>query len=206
MYHSKKASVVGSVAYLFLLIVNIGIVEGQNNLQFCDDRPCIIPLAESCRSLKRNNNFFGSCCFLEDIVGTGGCRVSVYGAGNCAWWPKCGQCTDSDKFGCGIDYQTKNAEACPVDRFNVLNKPQPATQAPMMNGTDMMNGTMMETAMPTMENFTFPPSMAPTCEVPTASPIEEPSSESSDDAVESIKATLLVMSLCVAATGFLAMM
>ena len=129
-------------------------------------------------------------------MGTGGCRISVYAGGNCAWWPKCGNCEKD--AGCGIEYQTRTTEACPADEYDVLGLRTPPATAP----PTAMNGG---TAAPTIANFTFPPTTAPTCPAePTAAPDKK--TDEVKDSAESAKATLFLLSLSVMATLYLAIL
>ena len=111
---------------VFLLLLLLSIVQqvnsqaGSANVQFCgDDKSCRIAFTESCAQLKRNNIFIGNCCHLEEIVGTGGCRLIVNGRnGICGFTPRCGPCDPAK--GCNVEYQTGINEECPNDRFEVL--------------------------------------------------------------------------------------
>ena len=108
---------------LLIVVLQLHTVTCQP-LEYCDDKPCRIPVnSQSCAQLKKNNDFLGTCCHLQDIQGTGGCRVVVSGPGaTCGWTPKCpGTCPTGS--GCNIQYQTASTEECGSDRYNVLTNP-----------------------------------------------------------------------------------
>ena len=113
---------------LLLSAVVVVVVVDSQPIEFCGDNACRIPLADSCADMKANNDFFGLCCYMEDIVGTGGCRIIVTASGNCAWSPKCGSCPPNGK--CNIDHQTTNTDPCPTDKYNVLANPSPPAPCP----------------------------------------------------------------------------
>ena len=172
-------------------------------IQFCGDQPCIIPLAVSCSYLKQNMQFFGSCCHLEDIIATGGCRVNVNNNGNCAWSPKCGPCDPSE--GCNIEYETRSVQPCEVDRFRVLGGTRPPVETPSPTMTPTVNTTGMNittTPAPSAAATMSPePSTGPTCPVPTnppADPTQPPSNSSSPS--WAISVTVVAASLYVVGT------
>lgn len=98
-------------------------VASQNTIQYCGDlKECRIVIeALTCTKLAKEYDFFGSCCHLEDIPGTDGCRVRVHAKGNCAWISKCNPSQCDPIYGCNIEYQTDNTDECPNDRYEVLN-------------------------------------------------------------------------------------
>jgi hypothetical protein len=167
-----------SSLWMTVSLLSLSSVFAQK-IQFCGDAECRIPLAESCSGLKSNHEFFGSCCHLEDIVGTGGCRVTVWN-GNCAWARKCGEC-NQEAEGCNIEYRTASTQQCETDRFRVLGGARP-TSAPVMAEMDnststSTNGTATSTtrqaANDTTPSPTAPvfPTMAPTCPAETTPPV-----------------------------------
>ena len=112
-------------------------VQAQVNVEFCGvEKACRIPINdESCKQLQLRYNFFGSCCHLEEVPGTGGCRVIVTAGGNCGWTPKCSNTVCKESTKCNIEFQTQNTEVCGVDNYNVLSQvqepPKPCpTEAP----------------------------------------------------------------------------
>ena len=89
-------------------------------------------------------NFKGTCCSLESIVSTKGCRVKVYAGGNCAWIPRCGECDKRNK--CNTIYSTINQEACPDSDYPVLEGPAPGpTNLPLPDDAESNYPTMFPT-------------------------------------------------------------
>mmetsp|Transcript_26392 Transcript_26392/g.57848 ORF Transcript_26392/g.57848 Transcript_26392/m.57848 type:complete len:184 (+) Transcript_26392:117-668(+) len=92
-----------TLAAVFLVLLFNAFFVGYANAQgtnkvYCGTEPCIAPLRSSCEDMIQTYKFQGSCCSLEKIPATGGCRVTV-GFGNCFWYPFCGDCeVDSDIF------------------------------------------------------------------------------------------------------------
>ena len=145
---------------LLTTMMHVDLVHGQVNVEFCGvEKECRIPINdESCKQLSIRYNFFGSCCHLQDIPGTGGCRIVVTASGNCGWTPKCSntKCKESTK--CNIEFQTKNTEECGSDRYNVLSQvqepPKPCpTEAPLAASTTDAPAT--STATRTMTTMTM---------------------------------------------------
>ena len=111
-------------------MVDIRLLQAQGQqpqqpteLVSCIDRPCIVPLAIPCEELVQKMIFLGSCCYLEDVVPTGGCRVSVFGQGNCLWVPRCENDAFCESSGqCFTEFRTNSVDACPTDTYEVLSE------------------------------------------------------------------------------------
>lgn len=88
-----------SVMSLLILLSSLAVtVNAQTNLQnYCGTKPCIEPVLMSCEEMIERYQFQGSCCSLETIPATGGCRLTV-SFGNCFYYPWCGEC---DEFEAG---------------------------------------------------------------------------------------------------------
>jgi len=91
---------------------------------FCGEEPCVIPLRSSCEYMLENYQFQGSCCALEIIPATGGCRITV-GYGNCFWYPFCGDCEKDGalyvKDQCNVVFETNALEkVCPKYDYDPL--------------------------------------------------------------------------------------
>ena len=154
---------------------------------FCGTKPCFVPLAIPCRVMARDFNFQGSCCSLEDIAGTGGCRITIAGGGNCAWTPKCGECTGASS--CNKIYETDSTEACKVTRYSVVPAP---TNRPSVGPPSAMN----RTKAPSLMAPTYFPSSPPTCPpVLVTSPPTKSSKKSSANIISLGFVTVALLSL-----------
>lgn len=126
---------------------------------YCGEAPCIIPLRLSCEEMIAQYSFQGSCCAMESIPETRGCRVTVADRGNCYWYPYCGEPDPLDEeIGAGIEYTTDSELECPLSEFDplFLNESSPDF-IPAENRTD---------------NVTCPPTLTPA--VVDGSPTEAP--------------------------------
>ena len=146
--------------------------NSQNNLVACAaDTFCGAALQISCEELLATHDFQGSCCSLETIELTKGCRVSVTNGGNCYWFPKCGQC-DPANF-CDLIHTASpvNTDPCPASNYSVPNVALPVvaapTRAPLAAGTYEPTLSMSPTMKPTCA--AEPTTDAPTQMPPTSS-------------------------------------
>eukprot|EP00536_Pseudo-nitzschia_multiseries_P005039 jgi/Psemu1/303081/fgenesh1_kg.91_\ len=145
-YHRLTSSTL--VAVVIVLLYSAFLFDYANaqgtGQTYCGDEPCFIPLRSSCQDLIDNYKFQGSCCALEIIPATGGCRITV-GFGNCFWYPFCGDCpVDGDLFvqdKCNIIHETDAvAKVCPkfdYDPLQIQNDPlwETSSCAPSMAPT-----------------------------------------------------------------------
>ena len=114
-----------SAAAGFLLILSLSIlsvfVDSQTDMfNYCGSKPCIEPVRMSCEEMMELYQFQGSCCSLEIIPATGGCRVTV-SFGNCFWYPWCGTCDEEEEKAsrCNNIFETDaNQRPCPVGDFD----------------------------------------------------------------------------------------
>jgi hypothetical protein len=164
----------------YLLVLLSSTFLSATALTYCGFTPCIVPLALSCEELVADYDFQGSCCSLEDIPGTGGCRVRVAGKGNCAWTPKCGLCDPANK--CNEEQKTDSEDVCEESIYDPLGQISRETSGDDTNST---NATMPS----------FFPSMAPTC-----SPTSMPSNEATNAPVSGAMTSALTASLSILAT------
>jgi len=91
-----------------------------DRFEYCGSKPCIEPLRTSCEEMMELYEFQGSCCSLETIPATGGCRITV-SFGNCFWYPWCGECDDEERksTSCNRVFETEaNQRPCPVADFD----------------------------------------------------------------------------------------
>jgi hypothetical protein len=156
---------------------------------FCGSEPCLVPLEISCEKLQQEYTFQGSCCSLETIEDTKGCRVKVQAGGNCIWIYNCGECDPVNK--CGIEYSTVNTDACPASNFTVLGVPSPSPSiAPPVLGAG-------ETAAPSVTTMpSFFPTPMPTCPLPpTNEPVSNPAPIDTDGAAAAWGMMTVVSSL-----------
>jgi hypothetical protein len=106
---------------LVLLSALATTVESQTDMyNYCGEKPCIEPLRMSCEEMIDTYRFQGSCCSMETIPQTGGCRITV-SFGNCFWYPWCGECDAVDEVNsrCNNIFETDaNQRPCPVADFD----------------------------------------------------------------------------------------
>jgi len=91
-----------------------------DRFEYCGSKPCIEPVRTSCEEMMEMYEFQGSCCSLEIIPATRGCRITV-SFGNCFWFPWCGECDDEerDRTSCNRVFETDaNERPCPVADFD----------------------------------------------------------------------------------------
>lgn len=116
------SSVLASVI-LVLLSTFAVLVDSQTDLiNFCGDKPCIEPVRMSCQEMIQKYQFQGSCCSMEDIPQTGGCRVKVT-FGNCFWYPWCETCEEEEEVlsRCNNIFETSaNERPCPAGDYDPL--------------------------------------------------------------------------------------
>jgi hypothetical protein len=95
--------------------------QAFSNEFYCGMGPCIIPLRLSCEQMIEEYQFQGSCCSMESIPETLGCRVTVADRGNCFWYPYCGVPDPlDDEIAAGIEYLTDSDDECPESEFDPL--------------------------------------------------------------------------------------
>lgn len=97
-------------------------VNGQTDMiNYCGIKPCIEPLRISCEEMIELYQFQGSCCSMESIPATGGCRITV-SSGNCFWYPWCGTCEEDEevKSRCNNIFETDARQQCPMRDFDPL--------------------------------------------------------------------------------------
>lgn len=88
---------------------------------YCGLDLCLVPLRLSCEEMINQYDFQGSCCSMETVNETLGCRITVGAAGNCFWYPKCGECDPlDDQIQCNILYSTATDSICPESDFDPL--------------------------------------------------------------------------------------
>mmetsp|Transcript_13581 Transcript_13581/g.21849 ORF Transcript_13581/g.21849 Transcript_13581/m.21849 type:complete len:174 (-) Transcript_13581:947-1468(-) len=136
------------------LVSTVPVSSQQTEQFFCGTGECIIPLRLSCEQMIEEYEFQGSCCSMESIPETRGCRVRVANRGNCFWYPYCGLCDMSDEeIGCNTVYTTESDNSCPDSEFDPL----------FQNTTNQNMNRTRPSCVPTMA-----PSEP---EVPTAAPL-----------------------------------
>jgi hypothetical protein len=92
-----------------------------SNKRYCGTEPCIIPLRLSCEQMIEEYKFQGSCCSMESIPETRGCRVTVADRGNCYWYPYCGMPDPLDEeISAGFEHTTDSDQECPESEFDPL--------------------------------------------------------------------------------------
>lgn len=101
------------------IVLSCALLAGSaQRLTNCGLAACVIPLNSiSCLELLETYTFQGSCCSLEDIPATGGCRIRVAGAGNCVWTPNCEACLSTSSEECWV-YETSTTDECPVLQYD----------------------------------------------------------------------------------------
>jgi hypothetical protein len=157
--------VLGLVLVATLVESGLGQATPDN---FCGPADCIIPLQGlSCEELVEKFDFQGNCCALTSVLATGGCRITVAGAGGigqCYWEPKeqCGACAKDSALQtsaqCNLVHESRSTSVCPADNFNALKPPSPA---------------------PSTADSTAPPTIAPTC-APISQPVPGATPEPGD--------------------------
>mmetsp|Transcript_16424 Transcript_16424/g.40064 ORF Transcript_16424/g.40064 Transcript_16424/m.40064 type:complete len:185 (-) Transcript_16424:347-901(-) len=106
---------------------------------FCVDPGCIIPVDETCEAMIEKYEFQGSCCSMESVPETRGCRITIANEGNCYWFPRCSTpetivaCQNDPNIRCHTIFETDTTNACPTSDFdpyvNITTTCAP-TQAP----------------------------------------------------------------------------
>lgn len=118
--HQPSANA-GFLLILSLLSILTVFVNSQTNLlNYCGEKPCIEAVRMSCEEMMERYQFQGSCCSMEIIPSTGGCRITV-SFGNCFWYPWCGTCDDDEESAtrCNKIFETDaNQRPCPVADFD----------------------------------------------------------------------------------------
>lgn len=113
------------VGFLMTMIISVlaVFVNAQTDLlNYCGSKPCIEPVRMSCEEMIERYRFQGSCCSMESMPATGGCRVTV-SFGNCFWYPWCGTCDEDEEVTsrCNNIFETDaNQRPCPSGDFNPL--------------------------------------------------------------------------------------
>jgi len=169
MMTTTIGSVLHHVLFSFLVLVglllsNVAVVQQQVGVgvrvvhgqpqdlpavpNYCGDKPCIEPTSMSCEEMIETYEFQGSCCSLEIIAATKGCRLTV-SFGNCFWYPFCGDCEEADQKGggrCNNIFETNaNIRPCPDGDYNPLEIQSdptwyPPSCAPSMSPTNSSMG------------------------------------------------------------------
>lgn len=143
-----------SVMSLLILLSSLAVtVNAQTNLQnYCGTKPCIEPVLMSCEEMIERYQFQGSCCSLETIPATGGCRLTV-SFGNCFYYPWCGECDEIEagKSRCNNIFTTDaNQRPCAQGDYDPLKiqssiayEPPscPPTMAPTISTNDSGSST-----------------------------------------------------------------
>ena len=102
--------------------------NGQTQYSYCGPQDCIVPLRLSCEQMIEEYDFQGSCCSMEPIPETRGCRLTVSNRGNCFWFPKCGECdTTDEEIGCNVIYETESEGTCPPSDYDPVADSKNAT-------------------------------------------------------------------------------
>jgi hypothetical protein len=103
--------------------------------------------------------FQGSCCSLESVPQTLGCRLTVADTGNCFWYPYCGVPDPLDEeISAGIEFTTDATDECPESEFDplFLNTSHPDYIPPEDRNND--NVTCVPTMAPSLpEGSTMEP-------------------------------------------------
>lgn len=95
--------------------------QAFTNEFYCGDAPCTIPLRLSCEDMIAQYEFQGSCCSLESVPETRGCRLTVANRGNCFWYPYCGVPDPLDELiQAGIEFTTDTMQECPYSDYDAL--------------------------------------------------------------------------------------
>ena len=106
---------------------------------FCVDPGCIIPVDETCEAMIEKYEFQGSCCSMESIPETRGCRITIAAEGNCYWFPRCATpqsitaCQNDPNIRCHTIFETDTTRSCPTSQFDPyvnVTSTCPPTQAP----------------------------------------------------------------------------
>ena len=131
---------------------------------FCGEQSCIVPLRLSCEEMIEQYEFQGSCCSMESIPQTRGCRITIEAAGNCYWAPRCGvpldECQFDDQLRCHTIFETGSTNACPSSDFDPFANTTavcPPTAAPIMTnvGTDGENENISGAKLPSSSTSTL---------------------------------------------------
>ncbi|KAL3940260.1 MAG: hypothetical protein SGARI_001051 [Bacillariaceae sp.] len=90
---------------------------------YCGQSPCIVPMRLSCEEMIEKYHFQGSCCSMESIDATRGCRLTVADRGNCFWYPYCGFPDPfEDEIGDNVIYSTDSDAVCPESQFDPVGE------------------------------------------------------------------------------------
>lgn len=94
-------------------------------LNFCGSEPCIKDVPMSCADMIDTYQFQGSCCSIEILPETIGCRITV-STGNCYWYPWCGKCEEEDEAvsKCNNLFETDAKQDCKEGRFDPVELQQ----------------------------------------------------------------------------------
>jgi hypothetical protein len=136
--------------WVFQAILLSSVLAQYENF-YCGLEPCILPLRLTCEQLIEEYAFQGSCCSMETMNETLGCRVTVGARGNCFWSPKCGDCDLADEqLGCNRIHTTDSDSNCPESEFDPVAESNftvscppeaaptsPPTLAPVSSGTTL---------------------------------------------------------------------
>ena len=151
---------------LFVVQVVNGIDQTNNAGQYyCGDKPCIEPMLISCEEMIETYEFRGSCCSLESITATGGCRLTV-SYGNCYWYPFCGVCDElnqKEQSRCHNVFETDaNQKPCPLGDYDPLTIQQdpswyPPSCAPSMSPTNSSMGADDESSDGNIVDYYYTP-------------------------------------------------
>lgn len=122
MSHSRYSSSMLASILLVLVLLSTKVHSQTDMINYCGEKPCIEPLRMSCEEMIETYEFQGSCCSMEVISATGGCRISVT-FGNCFWYPWCGDCDESDEVTsrCNNIFETDaDQRPCPAGDFDPI--------------------------------------------------------------------------------------
>jgi len=124
VYHPRRFNnrFTSVLTAIFSVLVNLVVtVNSQTDmLNYCGTKPCIEPVRMSCQEMMDRYQFQGSCCSMQSIPQTGGCRITV-SFGNCFWYPWCGTCEkdEEDTSRCNNIFETDaDQRPCPDGDFD----------------------------------------------------------------------------------------
>ena len=118
-------------------------------LTACGAEPCLRAVSLSCEELLEEYTFQGSCCQLQSIPQTRGCRVEVWN-GNCLWSPKCVPCLPGDGTDCNQEFRSNSPEQCPTLEFDAIAYQADQDEEPSCSPT-----VMPDTEAPTPDSSAF---------------------------------------------------